>query len=90
MVLPELTPNGKLIEVYAEFKCSCCGEMLKGRPLAWHFDAPDPWNALSPAMRNQRGELNSDQCVIDDEHFFIRGLVEIRVLDGDGPFAWGG
>jgi hypothetical protein len=27
--------------------------------------------------------------VIDGEHFFIRGLVEIPVVDGDGPFAWG-
>jgi hypothetical protein len=26
--------------------------------------------------------------VIDDEHFFVRGLLEIPVLDSDGPFAW--
>lgn len=71
------------------FKCSCCGEMLDGPPLAWHFDAPDLWNSISPAERNQRGELSSDQCVIDNQHFFVRGLVEIPVLDGDGPFAWG-
>jgi hypothetical protein len=55
--------------------------MLSGSPLSWHFEAPDPWN--------HRGELSSDQCVIDDEHFFVRGLVEIPVVDGDGPFTWG-
>ena len=63
--------------------------MLDGAPLAWHFEAPDPWNALSPGARKDRGELSSDQCVIDDEHFFVRGLVEIPVVDGEGPFAWG-
>jgi len=86
---PEPMPNDRLIEVDGQFKCSCCGEMLNAPPLAWHFDAPDSWNQLSPFARKQRGELSSDQCVIDDEHFFVRGLVEIPVLDGDGPFAWG-
>jgi hypothetical protein len=63
--------------------------MLNGPLLAWHFNAPDAWNTLSPDAREHRGELTSDQCVIDDEKFFVRGLVEIPVLDGDGPFAWG-
>jgi len=63
--------------------------MLAGPPLAWHFDAPDAWQSLSPGARKRRGELTSDQCVIDDRHYFIRGLVEIPVLDSDGPFAWG-
>ena len=63
--------------------------MLDGPPLAWHFDAPDPWTSLSPTERKGRCLLSSDQCVIDDQYFFVRGLVEIPVLDGDGPFAWG-
>ncbi|MGA2275874.1 MAG: DUF2199 domain-containing protein [Bryobacteraceae bacterium] len=71
------------------FQCSCCGESLYGPPLAWHFDAPDAWLSLPTGDREKRGELSSDQCVIDGQHFFIRGLVEIPTLDGDGPFAWG-
>jgi hypothetical protein len=63
--------------------------MLDGPPLAWHFEARDPWNHLSPAALKKRGELTSDRCVIDDEYFFIRGLVEVPVIDSDGPFAWG-
>jgi hypothetical protein len=63
--------------------------MLDGPPLAWHFNAPDVWNALSPEAREQRGELSSDQCVIDQEHFFIRGLVQIPIIHADGPFEWG-
>jgi hypothetical protein len=71
------------------FQCSCCGETLNGPPLAWHFDAPVAWSSLPAVGRRKRGEINDDQCVIDGEHFFVRGLVEIPVLDGDGPFAWG-
>jgi len=63
--------------------------LLDGPPLAWHFDAPDPRSSIPAAERNRRGELSSDQCVIDNQHFFVRGLVEIPILDGDGPFAWG-
>jgi len=70
------------------FQCSCCGETLTG-PLAWHFEAPESWLRLSPKDRKTRGELSSDQCVIDNEHFFVRGLVEIPVVDSAEPFAWG-
>jgi hypothetical protein len=58
-------------------------EMLDGPPLAWHLDAPDPWTSLSPTEHKRRSLLTSDQCVIDDQHFFVRGLIEIPVLDGD-------
>jgi hypothetical protein len=35
------------------------------------------------------GDLSSDQCIIDPDRFFIRGSIEIPVVDGDGPFVWG-
>jgi len=27
--------------------------------------------------------------VIDEQHFFIRGCLEVPVSDGPGPFVWG-
>ncbi len=57
--------------------------------MAWHVATPDPWQALSPEERKTRGEISSDQCIIDDEHFFVRGLIEIPVVDGDEVFSWG-
>jgi len=71
------------------FECSCCGRTLSGPPLSWHFDAPLPWGLIPDSERAKRGELGSDQCVIDGEHFFIRGLIQIPLTDGDGPFDWG-
>src|ERR1039457_5900813 len=77
VVYRPVSPDVTLIAVDAQrFRCSCCGEMLDGRALAWHFDAPVLWSSLSAADRKRRGQLTSDQCVIDDEHFFVRGLVE--------------
>jgi len=71
------------------FQCSCWGETLNGPVLAWHFDAPDVWSSLAPEDREKRGELSTDQCAIDNEHFFVRGLVEIPIVGSDEPFTWG-
>lgn len=70
------------------YLCSICGENHQGVPLSWGPDAPDLWAALPHANYEERGELGTDQCVIDDEHWFIRGRVEIPVLDGGELFAW--
>ena len=57
--------------------------------MAWHCEAPAPWESLSKWQRLRRGRITSDQCVIDDEHFFLRGLIEVPVLDNDESLAWG-
>lgn len=33
--------------------------------------------------------LGTDQCVIAEQHFFVRGLVSIPVQESDQPFEWG-
>lgn len=33
--------------------------------------------------------LSSDQCVINAQHFFVKGLIEIPVQDGGDVFSWG-
>jgi hypothetical protein len=38
-------------------------------------DAPALWYALPEGERAERAFLSSDECVIDDEHFFVRGRV---------------
>ena len=68
--------------------CSICGRTHEGAPLSWGPDAPDMWAALAPDEREKRGELGTDQCVIDEKHFFIRGRIEIPVVDTGGLFAW--
>ncbi|WP_141363350.1 DUF2199 domain-containing protein [Streptomyces sp. 6-11-2] len=33
--------------------------------------------------------LTSDQCVIQGQHYFVKGLIEIPVIDTDDVFSWG-
>jgi hypothetical protein len=46
------------------------------------------WAALEPAEREKRGELGTDQCVIDEKHFFVRGRIEMPVVETRDLFAW--
>jgi hypothetical protein len=44
------------------------------------FGIDAPWRALvSESEFESRVHLTPDQCVVDDEHFFIRGHVEIPI-----------
>jgi hypothetical protein len=70
------------------YTCRTCGEFHPGVALCYGADAPIHWGAIPEAERHQRGELSSDQCVIDDEYFFILGRLEIPIRDNDEPFCW--
>jgi len=70
------------------FRCRCCGEEHPGPPLSWAVEAPDEWSALTSSQRRSRGDLSSDQCIIDPDRFFIRGSLELPVVDGQEPFVW--
>jgi hypothetical protein len=52
-------------------------------------DAPLQYYSMPENERKVRCELTSDLCMIDEEHFFIRGCLEVPVVDGPGPFVWG-
>lgn len=62
---------------------------MEGPPLAWLIDAPVSWTVIPEKERKLRGRINSDRCIIDDQYFFIRGLVEIPVRGSGELFAWG-
>ena len=50
--------------------------------------APAMWLSLPEPERESRGELSSDQCVIDDSHYFFLGRIILPVSDGPEPFVW--
>ncbi|NRQ39049.1 DUF2199 domain-containing protein [Nonomuraea sp. NN258] len=69
------------------FACSCCGRWHDGLPMGFSTEAPDYWR---PELADDpESGLSSDQCVIQGQAFFVRGLVEIPVLDLDDVFTWG-
>ena len=50
--------------------------------------APAAWFAIPENERENRAALSSDQCIIDDQHFFLLGQLQIPVTDADHLFTW--
>lgn len=70
------------------FECSTCGETHEGIP-TFGAHAPLSYYEIPEEERDQRCSLGSDDCVIDDKFFFVRGCIEIRVHGEHDPFVWG-
>ena len=60
--------------------CSCCGDTHEGLPDVG-FDRPALAFDVPEAERGERVKLGSDHCVVDEEHHFVRGVIEIPVRD---------
>ncbi len=69
--------------------CHCCGKEHSGIPFSFAADYPDPYANLGRDQRELRAVIGSDQCIIDQEKFFIRGCLEIPVRETDQVFLWG-
>ncbi|MGI9422826.1 MAG: DUF2199 domain-containing protein [Hyphomicrobiaceae bacterium] len=70
-----------------EFECRTCGETHRGMP-SFGPDAPDSYYAVPEPERGARCDLGSDDCVIDEEAFFVRGCLQVRVHSLSEPFVW--
>jgi hypothetical protein len=68
--------------------CSCCGKQFDTLPLDWAYDAPNYWHDIPEAERATRGRLSPDFCVAD-EHFFIRGCLEVPIVGFDDKLVLG-
>ncbi len=71
------------------YYCATCGEYHPGPPLNYGAEAPYQWFGIPPEEREIRAELTSDQCIIDGQHFFMRGQLELPIIDYSEPFVWG-
>ena len=70
--------------------CRTCGQTHEGVPLSFAADFPDLYVGMSEPERAVRAVVSSDQCIVDEEIFFIRGCLEIPILDSGGDvFLWG-
>lgn len=57
--------------------------------MSYAAEAPALYYSIPDNERISRVELSSDQCIIDDQAFFVRGCLEIPVHDSTDPFVWG-
>jgi hypothetical protein len=69
--------------------CRCCGKQFDTLPLDFFSSAPDQWLAIPEAERETRGKADSDVCIIDKKDIFVRGCLEIPIVDRDEKFIYG-
>ncbi|MGI4875107.1 MAG: DUF2199 domain-containing protein [Janthinobacterium lividum] len=72
----------------AGFTCATCGRYHDEMPLCFGADFPVYYYSIPPDERGQRLEMSNDWCVIDAAHFFIRGRLEIPIIDHPEAFCW--
>jgi hypothetical protein len=53
------------------------------------MDEPAYVLTMTDAERRERVVIGSDQCVVDEELFFVRGLLRLPVVDHESDFEWG-
>jgi hypothetical protein len=71
------------------FFCGKCGQFHAELPMDFGADAPVAYYSIPQQQREARCKLTSDLCIIDEQEFFVRGCLEIPVVDGPRPFVWG-
>ncbi len=71
-----------------KFKCATCDEWHEGMP-SFGAAAPSPYYKIPSEEREDRCQLSSDACIIDDREFMIRGCIDIPVSGTDSHFTWG-
>jgi hypothetical protein len=71
-----------------QFRCAICGQRHDDLP---DVGSPEPYHYLTVPKeeRDRRTQLTADTCIIDDEDFFIRGVIEIPIHDHPQRFGFG-
>ena len=70
-------------------RCTFCGKQHDGVPPAIAFRRPLHYFRIPEAEREARVRDGDDLCIVDDEEFLLRGVVEIPKVGGGAPFEWG-
>lgn len=71
-----------------EWVCCVCSKR-HAIPFSFAADSPDMYANMSRDQRDARARFGSDQCIIDQQWFFIRGCLEIPILESNEIFLCG-
>ncbi len=69
--------------------CKKCGRVHEELPLSFALDSPDNYANLSQDERDIKATIGTDQCIIDQKEFYIRGCLEIPIQNDDRVFLLG-
>lgn len=70
------------------YLCRCCGQYHDELPLHYGAEAPVYFYGVPETEREDRCILTSDQCIIDEQHFFMVGNLEIPIIGSTEHFSW--
>jgi hypothetical protein len=70
------------------FRCATCGKVHDDLPDIGH-DRPAQWWGVPEEERGKRIRLTSDTCVIDDQDYFIRGVIDLPIHDYPRELGFG-
>jgi hypothetical protein len=71
------------------WRCGSCGRVHTDLPFAFAAPEPHAYVQIPADERAARAAISSDTCVIDGRWFFVRGVIEIPVMDETDRFEWG-
>ena len=70
------------------FQCGRCDAWHDGPPLHYGSAAPAHYHLIPEAERATRCDLSSDLCIVDDQHFYMVGNIDIPVIGSGESFSW--
>ena len=76
------------------WKCGSCDHWHTGPCLDFGFSTPYYWrkeyeSESLPSGKTSTTFLDEDRCVIQDEYFFVRGIIHLPILGTGESFRWG-
>jgi hypothetical protein len=71
-----------------DYECVGCGGSQDGLPFCFGPRAPEVYARIPENERAERVLLDSDLCIVDKKHFFIRGCLDIPIIGVKGIFRW--
>jgi len=71
------------------FVCDICGKVHDGLPHDIAYKRPADYFKIPEAERSTPIKLDDDKCVIDNEEYYIRGILALPVLNSEQEFCWG-
>lgn len=71
------------------YTCTICGKRHDELPMDFAFNAPHYWNEALAEKHPDKYHLSSDRCIVDKNDYFIRGVIEIPIIDSKKNFHYG-
>jgi hypothetical protein len=70
------------------YHCKSCSTWHEERPTCFGAELPEIIAGLPAEVFEARVRRSSDQCILDDEHFFILGNLDVPVCGTDEFVRW--